>query len=54
LPESVRKDGFKHTNDCFGQANKAVPGAFTDELGCAAERADGKTMEVTSDLGMKR
>jgi hypothetical protein len=54
LLKSVRKDGVKHAKDCFVQAKKAVPGAFRDELGHAARRAVGKTMEVTSDLGMKR
>jgi hypothetical protein len=53
LPESLRKDGVKHTKVCFVQAMKAMPGAFRDELGRAAKRAAGKTIEVTSDLGMK-
>jgi hypothetical protein len=54
LRKSLRTDSVKHTHVCFVEAEKAMPGAFRDELGRAAKRAAGKTMEVTSDSDMKR
>jgi len=36
---------------CVMQARIVTPGAFRDELGCAAVKAAGSDIEVTSDSG---
>ena len=44
--------GFiEHLHRFVSQAGIATPGAFRDELGCAAVKAAGLDIGVTSDSG---